>query len=228
MQLRNIVYLLLVLAVVGVVPHLGAAVESGAERAVLVVIDIQGFYFEGGALPLEGSDRAAEVAGTLVSAFRAKGWPVVHIQHLPKSAAGPGQDIEPASYRIHPAVAPVAGEIVIGKRFANSFRDTSLAETLEKLGAKKLVVVGMQTHMCLEAAARAAADLGYEVTVVQDACATRDLEFEGTVTPAAEVHASTLATLSGTYANVVNAEQYLREIGPGPTAVSKTAEPASK
>ena len=43
-----------------------------------------------------------------------------------------------------------------------------------KTGAENLVIVGMQTHMCLEAATRAAHDLGFECVVVGDACATRD------------------------------------------------------
>jgi nicotinamidase-related amidase len=71
------------------------------------------------------------------------------------------------------------------------------------------VIVGMQTHMCLEAATRAAADMGYEVTVVGDACATRDLEFDGKTVPASEVHTSTLATLDGTYAHVISLTEFL-------------------
>jgi nicotinamidase-related amidase len=67
----------------------------------------------------------------------------------------------------------------------------------------------MQTHMCLEAAARAAHDLGFEVTVIGDACATRDLRYGDRTVPAADVHASTLATLDRTYARVVDTETFL-------------------
>lgn len=183
-----------------------------AKPPALLVVDIQGFYFEGGAVPLVGSVPAAEQAGRVLARFRALGWPVVHVQHLPKGVEGPGQDVEPPTYRIRPEVAPIEGEPVIGKHHANSFRDTPLAATLEELGVTELVVVGMQTHMCVEAATRAAADLGFEVTVVHDACATRDLEFKGAIVPAAQVHAAALAALDQTYARVVDTVQLLAEL----------------
>jgi nicotinamidase-related amidase len=67
----------------------------------------------------------------------------------------------------------------------------------------------MQTHMCVEAATRAAADMGYKCTLIHDACATRDLKFGETVIPAAQVHASTLASLKGSYAKLMTADKFL-------------------
>jgi nicotinamidase-related amidase len=201
--------ILIILVTVWGVTISGAA--QGPEQALLV-IDVQGFYFEGGALALVGSQAAAETAGVVVAAFRERDWPVIHVQHLPPGAEGPSVDIEPVAYRIHPAVAPRDGETLIGKRRANAFVGTDLGETLEKLGVTDVVVVGMQTHMCVEAASRAAADRGYRVTVVDDACATRDLEFGGTKVAAADVHASTLASLDGTYGRVVDSATFLSEL----------------
>ena len=132
---------------------------------------------------------------------------MIHVQHLPKDVDAPDPTGIKAQYRIYPEVLPKAGEIVIGKHHANSFRDTDLLATLKKLGIKKLVVAGMQTHMCVEAAVRAAADFGFEVTVVHDACATRDLEFDGVTVPAAQVHSAALAAMSGSYAKVVSADE---------------------
>jgi nicotinamidase-related amidase len=130
---------------------------------------------------------------------------VIHVQHLPKGVEVPNAtEIEPA-YRIHPAVLPAEGEHLVGKHHANAFRDTDLLSVVRGLGVKHLVVVGMQTHMCVEAAVRAAADDGFEVTVVHDACATRALEFNGVKVPAAQVHAAALAAMEGTYATVVAA-----------------------
>ena len=51
--------------------------------------------------------------------------------------------------------------------------------------------------MCVDATARAAADLGFAVTVVHDACATLDLEFGGETIPARQVHGAFLAALGG-------------------------------
>lgn len=178
----------------------------------LLVIDIQEFYFEGGRLALVGPVEASEQARTLLDRFRAKKWPVIHVQHLPKGQPSPSPDAGDPQYRIRPNVRPLPGETVIGKHFPNSFRDTELLATLRKAGVTKLVICGMQTHMCVEAAARAAADLGFDVTVVHDACATRALSFDGTDVPAAQVHAAALAALSGTYARVVSTAELLAEL----------------
>jgi nicotinamidase-related amidase len=101
---------------------------------------------------------------------------------------------------------------VVAKHFANSFRDTDLAERLNVLGVKKLVVCGMQTHMCVEAAVRAAVDLGYTVTLAADACATRPLAIHGRELPAETIHAAVLAILNGSYARVADVAALLAEL----------------
>ena len=75
----------------------------------------------------------------------------------------------------------------------------------------KLVLVGMQTHMCLEAAVRAASDLGFSCLVAADACATRALQYEEHIISANNVHYSTLNTLQGTYARVLTTDAIIRE-----------------
>jgi nicotinamidase-related amidase len=69
------------------------------------------------------------------------------------------------------------------------------------------------SHMCIDASARAAFDLGFHSVVAEDACATRDLEFKGRIIRAAEVHASFMAALSFPYARVISTEEIiLKEI----------------
>jgi nicotinamidase-related amidase len=191
----------------------GKKAPMGADTA-LVVVDIQQFYFEGGLVPLTGSVEAAAQARKVLEAFRARALPVIHVRHVPKSVAI--VDGEPADpqYRIRPEVQPAAGEKVISKRFANSFRDTDLLDTLRRKGISRIVIVGMQTHMCVEAASRAATDLGFDVVVVHDACATRPLEFEGRTVPADMVHAGALAAINGTYGRVISVVGLLKELQP--------------
>jgi nicotinamidase-related amidase len=185
---------------------LGAAeaTEANLDGAALLVIDIQAFYFPGGLVPLVGPEAASANAGRIIGCFRKAGRPVIHVQHLPKGVDAPDPTGIEAQYRIHADVLPAKGETVIGKHHANSFRDTELLAVLRELGATRLVIVGMQTHMCVEAAVRAAADLGFEVTVADDACATRDLSFGGVTVPAAQVHAAALAAMQSSYAKVVS------------------------
>ena len=59
------------------------------------------------------------------------------------------------------------------------------------------------SSMCVDATVRAAADLGFAVTVVHDACAAPDLEFEGNDIPGASVHGAFMAALGDGYATLV-------------------------
>ena len=167
-------------------------IKADSLPTALMIIDEQEFYFPGGQLPLVNPEEASEKTAQVLKMFRDQKLPVIHIQHGDKSP-------------IHSNVKPIKGEKVITKNDANSFKDTDLLDFLKFLEVKRLVICGMQTHMCVEAATRAAADYGFRCIVVQDACATRDLKWGDRVVKAADVHASTLATINKFYGLVVNA-----------------------
>ena len=176
-------------------------------RTALLLIDIQNDYFPGGAMELAGADAAAGCAAQLLAAFRARGEPVVHVQHL---SVRPGATFfRPGTpgVEIHARVAPHAGERVITKNFPNAFRATPLEQVLRDAGVERLVVAGMMTHMCVDTSVRAAADLGFACTVAHDACATRSLAFGGREVDAASVQAAFMAALHGAFASVVTAEE---------------------
>lgn len=168
----------------------------------LLVIDIQNDYFPGGAMELVGSSEAAARAAKLIEAFRGKGLPVIHVQHI---ATRPGASFfvpGTIGVEIHPSVAPREGETIIRKNFPNSFRDTPLLQHLRDNQITRLVVAGMMTHMCIDSTVRAAGDLGFECVLAHDACATRALSFGGTTVPAETVHAAFLAALNGLFARL--------------------------
>jgi nicotinamidase-related amidase len=173
----------------------------------LVIIDIQNDYFPGGAMELEGAEAAAANAARVLSGFRKENKPIIHVRHL---SVRPGATFFIPGTRgaeIHASVRPVAGEAVIEKNFPNSFRNTRLREELERLQVTNLVVAGMMTHMCVDASVRQAADLGYKITLLGDACATRAQSYGGETVPARQVHAAFLAALNGFYAKVINAHE---------------------
>ncbi|HTX87849.1 MAG TPA: cysteine hydrolase family protein [Bacteroidales bacterium] len=168
-------------------------IRNDSLPTALILVDIQDFYFPGGQLPLVNPEAASEKAAALLKMFRDQRLPVIHVQHAGGSP-------------IHANVAPKQGEKVITKTEANGFNNTDLLDYLKFLGVKRLVICGMQTHMCVEATTRAAYDYGFRCIVVQDACATRDLKWGDRVIKAADVHASTLASLQRYYGIVVNAD----------------------
>lgn len=168
------------------------------DSTALILIDIQDFYFPGGAAELVEPEKAAKQASLVLKHFRENDGLVVHVKHKVNS----GGDI-------YKSVVPIENEKVLTKTEVSCFNGTDLNIFLKEKNIKNVVLVGMQTHMCLEGGTRAAYDLGYKCTVIHDACATRDLKFGESTIKAADVHASTLATLKS-YAKVVNFEEYLK------------------
>jgi ureidoacrylate peracid hydrolase len=86
--------------------------------------------------------------------------------------------------RMPDAVAPLEREIVIPKTSSSVFMSTNIDYLLRQLEIEQLVCVGLLTDQCVESAVRDACDLGYLVTVAEDACGsfteerhTRSLEF---------------------------------------------------
>jgi len=68
--------------------------------------------------------------------------------------------------------APKPDEIVVQEHWCSSgFASTDLDLQLKRHGIRKLIVIGLVAHTCIEATVRYAAELGYDVTVVRDATA---------------------------------------------------------
>ncbi|PWK76820.1 cysteine hydrolase family protein [Aminobacter sp. AP02] len=179
-----------------------------SKRAV-IAIDIQNEYFPGGRMPLVGIEQATANAARVIDAARAKGDTVIHVRHLSKAADAPIFAPGTPGIEINAAVAPAEGEKVITKNFVNSFRETDLKATLDAGGIDEVVIVGAMSHMCVEGATRAATDFGYKTVVVHDACATRDLEFEGKTVPASQVHDAVMAALAFGYAEMISTGDFL-------------------
>lgn len=175
----------------------------------LIVVDLQNEYLPTGKLPLSGIEAAAANAARVIADARNKRIPVFHIRH--EFANGEAPVFVPGTdgVEIQPAVAPVGDEPVIVKNHINSFRQTDLKEQLDARGVEEVVVVGAMSHMCVDAVVRAAADMGYPVTVLHDACATLDLAFGDVTVPASQVHAAMMAAFAFGYGTVKSADEYL-------------------
>lgn len=178
-------------------------------KRATVIVDLQNDYLGTGRMPLVGIDAAVANAAEVVAAARDRGEPVVHVRH---EFADPGAPFfvagSPGS-QIIPAMAPKGDEPTITKAHPNAFHDGSLDARLRDMGVEDVVLVGAMSHMCIDATARAAADLGYKVTVIHDACAAPDVAFDGVTVPGAQVHAALMAALAFAYADVVSTETHL-------------------
>lgn len=190
---------------------LGNAVPPQPKLAesVLIVIDAQEEYRSGG-LPLAGIDTALTRLAALLAAARAAGAAVIHIAH--RGAAGAFFD--PAGNGIiMPEVEPLDGEPVLWKPEPSAFTGTDLADRLDELGRRSLVVAGFMTHLCVSSTTREAMERGFSVTVAADATATRPLPdpLGGPDLSAGELQRAALTALSDCFARIAAVEAILAE-----------------
>lgn len=173
----------------------GLAAWIDPRRAALLVVDMQAdFAARDGAMARAGADltglpAALAAAERLAAAARAAGAPVVFAvtetrpetdpqawrEWVRRRGGDPAVELavcragSPGAALVGPA--PLPGEPVVLKRRYSAFRDTDLDARLRGMGIDTLVVCGLTTECCVDAAARDAFDLGYHAFVVRDACA---------------------------------------------------------
>jgi len=163
--------------------------------AVLLVIDADEAI--GGLRHDAGDAEAGKNIAALIAAWRAEGLPLAHVaRRSPVSGS---------------SLAPLDGEIVIARNATSAFVGSDLEVALDGLGATTLVICGALATPALEASARHAGDLGYQLFVVADACQAADTtDLRGRLWPAEDVRALSLARLKGDAATIVDAATALR------------------
>lgn len=147
----------------------------------------------------------------LLKTFRDKNMEVIHtrIQSLTQDGRDRGNGHKrlnllatPGSKEAEflPEVAPKDDEIIINKTASGVFSSTNLNYVLQNLKINELIVAGVYTNECVETTIRDACDLGYLVTLVEDACTT--------VTP--ELHQSSINSLKDRYASVLETSEIVK------------------
>jgi len=172
-------------------------------KTALLLIDIQNDYFAGGRNPLVNAEQAADHAARALTFFRSKNLPIFHIQHISLQDGAAFFLPDTNGCKIYQSVLPEQGESVIIKHTPDSFSQTDLHERLTAQNIKRLYICGMMSHMCIDTSVRAAKLLGYSVCVLENACATKDLVWNGETIADDMVHKTFMASLRGTFAEVI-------------------------
>lgn len=175
----------------------------------LILVDIQNDYFSGGKYELKNPEQAAVQAGKILAFFRQHDLPVYHVRHISLNAEATFFLPDTDGVNFYKDICVKEGEEVITKHKPDSFLGTNLKEKLEEKGVDQLVVCGMMTHMCIDTTVRSAAGQGYLLTLIEDACATRDLKWRETTVNAEQVQHSYMAAVNGTFAKVEKADEFL-------------------
>ncbi|MFF4261897.1 cysteine hydrolase family protein [Streptomyces virginiae] len=170
-----------------------------APNSALLVIDVQKGFDEESFWGPRNNPAAEDNIAALMDAWRTAGWPVVLVRHA---------SVQPGSVLAadHPGHAfkdlvekRSEGALVVTKTVNSAFYGTpDLADWLTAHGIGQLVLVGIQTNMCVETTARMAGNLGYDVLVPLDATHTFDLTGpEGLSLTADELARATAVNLQG-------------------------------
>lgn len=90
--------------------------------------------------------------------------------------------------KVHPDIAPLAGEVTVMKRRVSAFTGSDLEVVLRAFGIRHLVITGISTSGVVLSTLREAADKDYRITVLADCCADRDEEVHRVLTTKVFAH----------------------------------------
>jgi nicotinamidase-related amidase len=138
--------------------------------SVLLVIDVQdSFKADSIRWSRRNNPKFESNVSSLISAYREAGEPIIFVMHQDSDGG-----FNPASpyYRLMDFVDARSEDVVLHKTTRSAFASTDLERRLIVLGARRLVVTGIQTEQCCETTTRDAGDLGYEVDFVTEATLT--------------------------------------------------------
>ncbi len=181
--------------------------------AALLLIDIQ-TGFDAPVWGARNNMEAEDNAGALLSHWRAHAAPVIHIRHI---STEPGSPLTPETggTDFKSQVTPCDGEMVFEKSVNSAFIDIGLETHLRNYAISDLVICGLTTPHCVSTTTRMAANLGFSVKLVHDACASftanAHSSWSETVSPlsAQMIHDTAISHLHGEFAQAVSIHDLL-------------------
>jgi nicotinamidase-related amidase len=129
--------------------------------------------------------------GEVTAVARTTGVPVIHVRvafrpdgtdissrnrAFSAIAASAPMGLDDPATQVHPAVGPEPGDVVVVKKRVSAFTGSDLEVVLRSLDVSSLVLTGIATSGVVLSTVRQAADLDYELTVLEDGCADADPE----------------------------------------------------
>lgn len=177
---------------------------------ILLLIDVQMAFTDGVYLGVGRNNKNAErLCGQLLTHWRKKDWPIIHVRHSSTSSGSRLHASHPG-FAFHPEVQPIEGEAIITKSVNNAFIGTDLKDRIAECESRTLVIVGLTTDHCVSTTTRMAGNYGYDTYLVADATATFDrVGVTGGHYDAELIHQTALASLEGEFATILDSATLL-------------------
>lgn len=149
---------------------------------------------------------------SLIHQWRLENQNVVHVRHSSTEDGSPLQPDAPG-FEYYDWASPVNGEKEFVKNVNSGFIGTDLEAYLRESGRTHLVIAGLTTNHCVSTTVRMAGNLGFEVELVSDACATFPRKSpDGEMLDADLIHTAALASLHGEFCTVKTCSQILNNM----------------
>jgi len=145
-----------------------ATIRSG-NKSVLMIVDVQ----VGVMKVCWDAERIIGNINLAVEKARSQGIPIIWVQHSDDELV-----YQSPEWELVPQLSPLKTDFHIDKHFNSSFEETTLEDLLSQLGVSHIVLAGAATNWCIRATAYGALDRRYDLTLIQDAHSTEDMEFE--------------------------------------------------
>jgi nicotinamidase-related amidase len=180
-------------------------------KTALLSIDFQK-GFDDPVWGLRNNPDAEKKMALLLSVWRDKGFPVIHIQHCSNEKNSPLRPDHPGN-EFKDELKPILGEKIFTKSVNSAFIGTDLEKYLRENSIKRLVIAGLTTDHCVSTSTRMAGNFGFDVTLVSDATATFERRGEDNIYyPADQIHKIHLASLNGEFCSVRSCTEVLGAI----------------
>lgn len=159
-------------------PSAGPAIAAGRTQTALLLVDMQSEHFQGE--QPENEKRLLDGVREAVSEARAAGIPVIALRHgwqtpgtrlMARMVLGSKGLAWAPGTEIHPELAQSVDHVVT-KRVQDGFENPELGTLLDRLGIGHLQIAGLDGCFCVKKTALAAAERGYNVTLLTDAIRT--------------------------------------------------------
>ena len=181
------------------------------QNAALIIIDVQKGFDDPCWGKRNNLDAESNIA-LLLSQWRKKELPIVHIQHCSVEPNSPLRSDLPGN-EFKDEALPLTGEKLFTKTVNSAFIGTELEDYLRSHGINSLVVVGLTADHCVSTSTRMAGNLGFKVTLVSNATATFDRrDHDGTEYSADDIHKIHLASLNEEFCVVRSTVEVLNDI----------------
>ena len=181
------------------------------DNAALLIIDVQKGLADP-SLGLRNNPGAEDNMSALLGAWREHELPIIHIRHCSVEPNSPLRPELPGN-AYKDEVCPLPGEKEFTKTVNSAFIGTGLEQYLRGSDISALVIIGLTTDHCVSASTRMASDLGFNVTLVNDATAAFErLGYDGVHYSGEEIHRVNLVSLDREFCVLRSTAEVLGEI----------------